>query len=71
MSVPEATFKFLRAKKAKHVGYKRIRFARASSIEIEFDGTPKCQIDGEELTGEHYSISMCHHALRVFMARRG
>ena len=66
MSVPGATFKFLRAKNAHHVNYKGIFFDRASRLEATFDKRPPCQIDGEALIADSYEISACHHALTVY-----
>ena len=65
MSVPEATFKFLRAKDAHHTKFKNIFFEKAASIELSFDRRPPCQIDGEELIADSYSISIQQQALRV------
>ena len=65
MSVPVATFKFLRAKNAHHTKYKGIFFERASSIEVTFDHRPPCQIDGEPHIADSYHISIEHSALRV------
>ena len=69
MSVPEATFKFLRAKDAHHTKFKNIHFLRASSLELTFDRRPPCQIDGEPHIADSYSISTEHAALRVLTAR--
>lgn len=65
MSIPEATFKFLRAKDAHHTKYKRIHFDRAASLRIEFDRRPPCQIDGEPHIADSYEVSIRHRALRV------
>ena len=65
MSVPVATFKFLRAKNAHHTKFRNIRFERASSIELSFDSRPPCQVDGEELVADKYSVSLYHNALGV------
>lgn len=65
MSVPEATFKFLRAKDAHHTKFKNIFFERASAIELSFDRRPPCQIDGEAHIADSYSISIDKQALRV------
>lgn len=69
MSVPEATFKFLRAKDAHHTKFKDIHFLRTASIELSFDRRPPCQIDGEPHIADSYSISTEHAALRVLMAK--
>ena len=68
MSVPEATFKFLRAKDAHHTKFKNIHFDRASAIELHFDRRPPCQIDGEAHVADAYSISMVPSALNVLVA---
>ncbi len=65
MSVPQATFKFLRAKNAHHTKYKGIFFERASRIEMSFDRRLPCQIDGEAHIADSYSISIERQALRV------
>lgn len=69
MSVPEATFKFLRAKDAHHVKYKGIHFDRASSLKIKFDRRPPCQIDGEPHIADEYDISILPQALTVFVPK--
>lgn len=71
MSVPEATFKFLRAKDAHHTKFKNIFFERASSIELSFDKRPPCQIDGEAHIADSYSISIEKQALRVLSPKLG
>lgn len=70
MSVPVATYKFLRAKNGKHVKYKGIRFERAARLELRFETQPPCQIDGEPLVADSYSISMKRGALRVLCAEK-
>jgi len=65
MRIPEATFKFLRAKDAHHTKYKGIFFERAASIELLFDRRPPCQIDGEVHIADSYSITIERQALRV------
>ena len=71
MSVPEATFKFLRAKDAHHTKYKKIFFDRAASIELAFDRRPPCQIDGEAHVADSYSITIDRQALRVLSPALG
>lgn len=66
MSVPEATFKFLRAKDAHHTKFKNIHFDRASSLKITFDCRPPCQIDGEPHIADSYDVSIVPGALTVF-----
>lgn len=68
MSIPVATFKFLRAKDGKHVKHKGIRFERASHIELCFDTRPPCQIDGEPHIADSYSIQLVHHAITTLCA---
>ena len=68
MSVPEATFKFLRAKDAHHTHFKNIHFDRAASLEVRFDRRPPCQIDGEPHIADSYSITTVPSALNVLMA---
>ncbi len=65
MSIPEATFKFLRAKDAHHTKFKNILFDRASTIELSFDRRPPCQIDGEAHIADSYSVTIQRQALRV------
>ena len=65
MSVPVATFKFLRAKNAHHTKFHNIHFERASSVEMSFDVRPPCQVDGEELVADKFSISLYHDAWEV------
>lgn len=65
MRVPEATFKFLRAKDAHHTKYKGIFFERASAIDLSFDRRPPCQIDGEAHVADSYHVTIEHGALRV------
>ena len=65
MSVPEATFKFLRAKDAHHTRFKNIFFERASGLTLAFDRRPPCQIDGEPHIADSYEIKMNKQALRV------
>ena len=69
MSVPEATYKFLRAKDAHHTKYQDIHFARASSLKLSFDRRPPCQIDGESHIADSFEVSIDHGALRVLNAR--
>ena len=69
MSVPEATFKFLRAKDAHHTKFKNIHFERTASLELSFDRRPPCQIDGEPHIADSYSIAVNPSALRVLAAR--
>ena len=69
MSVPEATFKFLRAKDAHHTKFKNIRFMRASALKLQFDRRPPCQIDGEPHIADSYDISIEHAALRVLTTK--
>lgn len=71
MSVPEATFKFLRAKDAHHTKYKKIFFERASTIDLAFDRRPPCQIDGEPHIADSYHITIEPKALRVLAPERG
>ena len=65
MNVPVATFKFLRAKNAHHTKFKNVHFERASTIDLEFDTRPPCQVDGEEFLADKFSISLYHNALKV------
>ena len=67
MNVLGATFKFLSAKDAHHTRFKKIHFARASSIELSFDMRPPCQIDGEEHIADGYRISVQPRALDVLV----
>ena len=67
MNIPEATFKFLRAKDAHHTKYKGIHFDRASAISLTFDRRPPCQIDGEPHIADSYEITMNHAALQVLV----
>lgn len=70
MSVPEATFKFLSAKDARHTKFKNIRFLRTAALELAFDRRPPCQIDGEPHIADSYRISTESAALRVLVAKR-
>ena len=65
MSVPVATFKFLNAKNGRHTKFRKINFARASSIELAFDKRPPCQVDGEELLADKFAVSLYHDAWKV------
>lgn len=69
MNLVEASFKFLMAKKGRHVNFKGIHFERASSIELSFDRRPPCQIDGEEYLADSYSIQVIPKALKVLRAK--
>ena len=69
MSVPEATFKFLRAKDAHHTRFKNIHFERTATLELSFDRRPPCQIDGEPHIADSYSIACVPHALPVLSAK--
>ena len=71
MSVPEATFKFLRAKDAHHTKFKNIHFARVSTLRLLFDRRPPCQVDGEAHIADSYVISIDHAALRVLCPKPG
>ena len=71
MSIPEATFKFLRAKDAHHTKFKNIFFERATRIELSFDRRPPCQFDGEAHIADSYSISIDRRALRVLAQALG
>ena len=65
MSIPEATFKFLRAKSGKHVKFSKIHFERAARIELSFNINPVCQIDGESYEADVFSVSLNEKALKV------
>ena len=65
MRMPEATYKFLRAKNAHHTKFKNIFLERAERIELSFDRRPPCQIDGEAHVADSYSITIAPRALRV------
>lgn len=71
MRVPEATFKFLRAKDAHHTKFHNIFFERASRIHLTFDRRPPCQIDGEAHIADSYDISIERRALRVLSPALG
>ena len=71
MNVPVATFKFLSAKNAHHTKFKGIHFLRTSALKLAFDRRPPCQIDGEELIADSFSISICPSALTVLTAPTG
>ena len=70
MSVPEATFKFLRAKNAHHTNCSDIHFVRTSSLKLTFDRMPPCQIDGELHVADSFDISIDRGALRVLTPAR-
>ena len=68
MSKPMATIKFLSAKNAHHKRFSGIHFERATTIELEFDHRPPCQVDGEALVADAFSISLERQALPVLFA---
>ena len=69
LSVPYATFVFLRAKDGHHTGYKQVEFLRAPRLTLRFDGAIPAQIDGERIEADEYEISCVPGALRVLSAR--
>lgn len=69
MSVPAATFKFLRAKNGRHEKLKKIHFAQAASLEVTFNPQPPCQIDGEPLVADHWKITMKPRSLEVLTCK--
>lgn len=66
VSIPHATFVFLRAKNGHHVKSRFVEFHRASHVALSFDRPIPCQIDGEPLQARTYEISMRPSALDVF-----
>lgn len=64
-SVAAALALLARARIGCHEGSRYLRFHRASSIVVDFDGTPPCQVDGERLVGSHFEIGVAHRALEV------
>lgn len=57
----------LRARAGKHTGSSHIHFAQAKKIELDFEKEPPAQIDGEKITGTHFSIECIPDALTVVM----
>lgn len=55
----------LRARAGKHTGSSHIHFAQAKKIELDFEKEPPAQIDGEKITGTHFSIECIPDALTV------
>ena len=63
--VVKAILTFAKAKNGKHVNNKRVHFANASNIHIEFDRRPPCQMDGEGRVAQVFDISILRRELRV------
>lgn len=68
LSVAKATGIFLLAKEGKHTGFKCIESFRCSSMKVKFSAAPPSQIDGEQLEGCEFDVSVQHEALRVVIA---
>ncbi|MCR5845349.1 MAG: diacylglycerol kinase family lipid kinase [bacterium] len=63
--VVKAIMTFAKAKNGKHVNNKRVHFATASNIHIEFDRCPPCQMDGEGRIAQVFDVSVLRRALSV------
>ena len=53
------------AKDGHHLGVKNLQFFRAKEVSVTFDRIVPTQVDGEDLTGDSFRISMAPGALRI------
>ena len=67
LSLPKASFMFMLAKNAHHVGFKQVHFAKARTLNLTFDSRPPVQMDGEAHIADLYDISLLKHALQVLV----
>lgn len=65
LAKPKAVVVLLMAKDGHHLGFKNLQFARAKEIVVNFDRPVPAQVDGEDLTGASFRISMAPRALRI------
>ena len=65
LSRPKATAVLLMAKDGHHLGVKNLQFFRAKEVAVTFDRIVPTQVDGEDLTGDSFRISMAPGALRI------
>ncbi|MGI6755274.1 MAG: diacylglycerol/lipid kinase family protein [Atopobiaceae bacterium] len=57
---------FARARVGKHTHSPVLKLRSFTTLELDFpEGTPPCQVDGEPLTGSHFSIRVEPHVLNV------
>lgn len=64
-SVAAALALFARARLGLHTRSRYLRFARASSLTVDFGEDVPCQVDGERLVGSRFEVSCAHRALEV------
>lgn len=65
LSRPKATAVLLMAKDGHHLGVDNLQFFRAKEVAVSFNRVVPTQVDGEDLTGDSFRISMVPGALRV------
>lgn len=65
ISRAKAAFAFVRAKTGKHTGMKELSFHQAKRLTVDFEEHPPSQIDGEEIEGTHFEVSIEHAAIRA------
>ena len=65
LAKPKAVAVLLMAKDGHHMGFKNLQFSRAREVEVTFDRSVPAQVDGEDLTGSSFRVSMAPRALKV------
>lgn len=63
-----ATVVFALAKEGFHKRFKQVEFSKARSLLVEFDTPVPAQVDGEQIQGNRFEVSMIPRTLRVLAA---
>lgn len=66
LTFPKALKVFLSAKDGKHVNHPNVRFDKAHTLSITFKQPVPAQVDGEEIKGNVFKVSIEPAALKVF-----
>ncbi len=67
-SVPHLLFLLGLARFGKHVRSRAVKLRTAQQLTLDFpEKEPPCQVDGEELRGTHFEVSIAPKALRVIV----
>lgn len=64
-TLPHALMLFAKARNGKHISSKMLKLCRCTTAQLDFETQVPCQVDGEELLGTHFDISILPHALTV------
>ncbi|MBR5260071.1 MAG: diacylglycerol kinase family lipid kinase [Eggerthellaceae bacterium] len=63
-----ASFIFALAKEGFHKRFKQVEFTKARSLVVEFDRPVPAQVDGEQIEGSRFEVSLIPQTLRVLAA---